>query len=84
MPLRKRFRFLKIDLVPKFVAVCSQRILKILLLIFSVLVFSSIFNAALAGVGNTGPWGDQGNGTFANPILPADYSDPDAILVGGD
>lgn len=28
------------------------------------------------------PWGDQGNGTYVNPILPADYSDPDAIRVG--
>jgi len=27
-------------------------------------------------------WGDQGNGTYINPILPADYSDPDAIRVG--
>jgi beta-xylosidase len=29
-------------------------------------------------------WGDQGNGTYRNPILPADYSDPDAIRVGKD
>lgn len=27
-------------------------------------------------------WGDQGDGTFINPILPSDYSDPDAIRVG--
>lgn len=27
-------------------------------------------------------WGDQGNGTYMNPILNADYSDPDAIRVG--
>lgn len=30
----------------------------------------------------TGSWGDQGNGTYINPILNADYSDPDAIRVG--
>ena len=29
-------------------------------------------------------WGDQGDGTFVNPILPADYSDIDAIRVGDD
>jgi beta-xylosidase len=29
-------------------------------------------------------WGDQGNGTFRNPVLPADYSDIDAIRVGSD
>ncbi len=27
-------------------------------------------------------WGDQGNGTYVNPVLNADYSDPDAIRVG--
>ena len=26
-------------------------------------------------------WGDQGNGTFINPILNADYSDPDVVRV---
>jgi len=29
-------------------------------------------------------WGDQGDGTFVNPIIPADYSDLDAIRVGDD
>ena len=29
-------------------------------------------------------WGDLGDGTFANPILPSDYSDIDAIRVGDD
>ncbi len=32
----------------------------------------------------TGNWGDQGNGTYVNPVLPADYSDLDAIRVGDD
>lgn len=32
----------------------------------------------------TGAWGDQGNGTYKNPILNADYSDPDVIRVGDD
>lgn len=27
-------------------------------------------------------WGDMGDGTYRNPILNADYSDPDAIRVG--
>lgn len=27
-------------------------------------------------------WGDQGDGTFVNPVLCADYSDPDVIRVG--
>lgn len=29
-------------------------------------------------------WGDQGDGTFHNPVLPADYSDIDCIRVGSD
>jgi hypothetical protein len=29
-------------------------------------------------------WGDQGDGTFKNPILKADYSDPDVIRHGDD
>ena len=27
-------------------------------------------------------WGDQLNGTYKNPVLNADYSDPDVIRVG--
>ena len=29
-------------------------------------------------------WGDAGNGTYNNPVLPADYSDLDCIRVGAD
>ena len=29
-------------------------------------------------------WGDQRNGTYRNPVLPADYSDIDCIRVGDD
>lgn len=29
-------------------------------------------------------WGDQGDGTYRNPVLPSDYSDLDCIRVGGD
>jgi beta-xylosidase len=39
---------------------------------------------AHADVGNRGAWGDQGDGTFKNPVLPGDFSDPDVIRVGGD
>jgi beta-xylosidase len=30
----------------------------------------------------TGSWGDQGNGTYINPVLNADYSDPDVCRAG--
>lgn len=29
-------------------------------------------------------WGDQGDGTYRNPVIPADYSDLDCIRVGDD
>ena len=29
-------------------------------------------------------WGDQGDGTYQNPVLPSDYSDLDCIRVGAD
>ena len=35
----------------------------------------------LSAQGTPGKWGDQGNETYINPILNADYSDPDVIRV---
>jgi len=37
-----------------------------------------------ASAQETGHWGDQGDGTFRNPIIASDYSDPDPIRVGED
>ena len=34
--------------------------------------------------GNWRTWGDQGDGTYHNPVLPGDYSDLDCIRVGTD
>jgi beta-xylosidase len=34
--------------------------------------------------GNWVRWGEQRNGTYRNPVLPADYSDPDCIRVNDD
>jgi len=33
---------------------------------------------------STPVWGDQGDGTFKNPVLFADYNNPDVIRVGDD
>ena len=52
--------------------------LKSLLLTTLILITSQIIVAQNL----TGSWGDQGNGTYINPILNADYSDPDVIRVG--
>jgi beta-xylosidase len=59
----------------------------------SLAVASFILLAACASVpltptGGSGTrvlsWGDQGDGTYKNPILKADYSDPDIVRVGDD
>ena len=60
--------------------------------IISVLILTTIINRAssqLTQKVNSNPiskvWvADQGNGTYKNPVLNADYSDPDAIRVGND
>ena len=49
------------------------------------LLSSLLLLAALGGcaVHPAAPWQpDQGDGTYRNPVLHADYSDPDAIRVG--
>jgi beta-xylosidase len=52
---------------------------RFLSLLFYLQLASLYLNAQIPG-----KWGDQGNGTYVNPVLPADYSDLDAIRVGGD
>ncbi|WP_257666554.1 hypothetical protein [Parapedobacter tibetensis] len=52
-------------------------------LIFLFLVM--IWNSLLAQEHISHVWvADQGDGTYRNPILHADYSDPDVIRVGDD
>ena len=31
-----------------------------------------------------GYWGDMGDGTFRNPVIASDFSDPDPVRVGDD
>ncbi|MEO7309700.1 MAG: glycoside hydrolase 43 family protein [Chitinophagaceae bacterium] len=50
-------------------------------LIFSTSLFSQTTDTTHTW-GNWQKWGDQGNGTYANPILPGDYSDLDCIRAG--
>lgn len=57
--------------------------------IISLFIFSVILTAASPGISAQTSdsvhdlrWGDLGDGRFANPVLNADYSDPDVIRVG--
>lgn len=47
-----------------------------------ILLLSGQFSYAQKKPVQTGKWGDLQNGTYRNPILNADYSDPDVIKVG--
>jgi hypothetical protein len=54
-----------------------MRISKLLRLVLAFVLVASV--SVRADVGNPGAWGDQDDGTFKNPILPGDFSDPDVI-----
>jgi beta-xylosidase len=49
---------------------------------FLIATAAAMYAGALQAQPKTGPWGDQGNGTYINPILNADYSDPDVCRAG--
>lgn len=55
----------------------------VLLLVFAECVFGQT-DVSERKWGDWQTWGDRGDGTYLNPILPADYSDIDAIRVGSD
>lgn len=58
-----------------------------LLVFFTVLFFNCIVKAQNTSSNNSisKVWAaDNGNGTYKNPIINADYSDPDAVRVGND
>jgi beta-xylosidase len=55
-----------------------------LLPLFLCLVFCTLLQALRAESPKILSWGDQGDGSFKNPIINSDYSDPDAIRVGSD
>jgi beta-xylosidase len=67
-----------------------HRFLSISIGLFALLVLSRIAmteppaNPANLPAPTTLAWGDQGDGTYKNPILKSDYSDPDVIRVGDD
>jgi beta-xylosidase len=53
-----------------------------LTVVLVLLLLLTAVNHCFAQQGKIGSWGDQGNGYYKNPILNADYSDPDVIRVG--
>lgn len=61
---------------------CQRKVLGQVLVLLSAL--SALAGPAPKPDALLGLWGDQGDGTFVNPIIPGDYSDIDAIRVGDD
>jgi beta-xylosidase len=58
------------------------RLLADIVLAFNLACGSVIYGADAT---NAAPWiPDRGDGTYQNPVLNADYSDPDAVRVGDD
>jgi len=51
--------------------------------IWSVVLLIIAMGCAAAPRAQTGSWGDQGDGTYRNPMLNADYPDVDIEQVGG-
>ena len=45
-------------------------------------ILLTVMMAPMAFAQKTGSWGDQGNGTYKNPILESNYPDNDVIKVG--
>lgn len=55
------------------------RLSAVVVLVLTLIAFNKQLNAQQR---RPGAWGNQLNGTYKNPILNADYSDPDVIRVG--
>jgi beta-xylosidase len=56
-------------------------------LFYSLLLGATTLTVASDAPGTWGDWptwGDQGDGTYRNPVIPSDYSDIDCIRVGSD
>ncbi|MBI3123782.1 MAG: glycoside hydrolase 43 family protein [Ignavibacteriales bacterium] len=67
----------------------TKRFYHLLLVIFFISLFTSILFSQSHGIKNLKERGavwipDSGNEAYTNPIIQADYSDPDAIRVGDD
>src|SRR5574344_74955 len=56
--------------------------MKTMQILFSLVLCTSMSIPSYAQ--QTGYWGDQGDGSYRNPIIAADFSDPDPLRVGDD
>jgi beta-xylosidase len=70
--------------IDELISVVPTMPLLLRLLVCSSLLFSGVVTSK-SFAGTTAPWvADNGDGTYRNPILYQDFSDPDVVRVGGD
>ncbi|MDE7347450.1 MAG: glycoside hydrolase 43 family protein [Muribaculaceae bacterium] len=50
--------------------------------VYELILAISVFAGIIKANAEVPEWGDLGDGTFANPVLNADYSDPDIVRLG--
>jgi beta-xylosidase len=74
------YPYLRINPYQNLIKIILHMIQRRLLLVLCYLLLANLSLKAQI----TAKWGDQKNGTYVNPVLPADYSDLDAIRVGND
>lgn len=69
----------------QYKAITFSILIALLFLVFNHVVFSQTVSGKDAVVKGNAMWvADNGDGTYTNPIIFADYSDPDVIKVGTD
>jgi len=62
-----------------------MKFLKTLAIVILIISYDNMFSQTIKENFQSNVWiSDNGNGTYTNPILHADYSDPDVIRVGDD
>ena len=60
-----------------------MKFLKTLAIVILIISYDNMFSQTIKENFQSNVWiSDNGNGTYTNPILHADYSDPDVIRVG--
>ena len=65
-----------------YLYICSPYLIDGKMKTSGILLMSLLMPVLMMAQGSRLQWGDQGNGTYINPVLNADFSDPDVIRVG--
>ena len=75
-----QFRENCVSLHPKPLSVTPD--MKRLICVLLIVIATTVQAIGLTTASDSLAWGDQGDGTYRNPVINADFSDPDVIRVG--